>query len=1209
MKTIGELLDRDLNRKIEEIIKVDQTDEHSVHTELTEYVATSRIRGHYRDLFRAIAEAPQDPHEGTGVWVSGFFGSGKSSFAKNLGYVLANRELLGHKAAELFKKQLADSKVSDFIDSVTSRIPTEIVMFDVQTDKASGGLGTVSISHFMYRALLRTLGYAEDFDIADLEQSLELDGRLEELVGRAEKRFGPWRMRRKMSQKMNEASAILNEMDPDTYPAADSWAKAQAGKHIEVTPAMLVEKTFELTGRRRPGSALCYIVDEVGAYVARSSEKIEDLRAVVEQLGKESKNRVKARKAVAPVWIVVTSQEKLDEVTAAIDSKRVDIAKLQDRFKYRFDLGPTDIREVTSRRVLAKTKAAEKELRKLFRDHEGSLGTALGLERTSRKAEMSEAEFVDFYPYPPHFLDLSIDIMSGVRLQPGAARHLGGSNRTIIKQAFEMLASERTHMAQAPVGRLVTLDLVFDLVEGSLASEKQKDISDIASRFGAASWPVRVAKAIVLLEFIRDLPRTERNLAAMLYDKVDAPSPLPEVTAALQTLQSAQFVRNTEEGYKLLTASEKTWDTKRRSLDPKPKDRAEIEREVLGEIFADTKLKNYKFKDLRSFKVGLTVNENKVEDGQIPLQVLTVESDESFDARCDAAWKDSQRKEHANDVYWVFSLSPDIDGLVAELFRSRQMVTSYEQLRNQGKINAEESSSLANEKNEAIRLQNRLRERLSEALQGGRGYFQGVSRDGSALGNGLPEIFRAWFDYAVPLLYPKLEMGSRPLKGDEAEEVLKAANLSGLPQVFYEGDQGLGLVVKEGAKYVPKASAPVAKEILDFILARSTFGEKVTGKDLEGRFGGIGYGWDKDLIRLVLAVLLRTGVLEVTYQGQRYRNHQDAQCRVPFTNLPAFRSSSFAPRETIDLKTLTTAADQFERITGQEVEIEEGAIAQAFKKLAEDELAKVLPALATAHAHGLDAASTLGDYKATLSGILSSSTDDCVRLLASEGKSFKQSMEQVQRIRKKALSDEGIATLRAARQAAEQMAPVLAAHGAAPEVATQASDLRDRLKSPTFYDEMNGLRDTAAAVEKIYGTQYAQLHDQRHQAFTMAVDWIRGCAEWPSVSEEMRETLMKPLVDRCGHELERAPGAMVCKVCRSTMGEMESDLAAVSALRGKVFQKIQELTAPEERIERVRVSELAEGPLIGEEDVKRFVEALSAHLMKLAAEGVRIVLE
>src|SRR5215472_8846304 len=110
MKTIGDLLTRDLSRKIEEIIQVDQADEHSVHAEISEYVATDSIRDQYHHLFKAIAEAPADPNESVGVWVSGFFGSGKSSFAKNLGYALQNRTVVGSKFTELFKQQIEDSR-------------------------------------------------------------------------------------------------------------------------------------------------------------------------------------------------------------------------------------------------------------------------------------------------------------------------------------------------------------------------------------------------------------------------------------------------------------------------------------------------------------------------------------------------------------------------------------------------------------------------------------------------------------------------------------------------------------------------------------------------------------------------------------------------------------------------------------------------------------------------------------------------------------------------------------------------------------------------------------------------------------------------------------------------------------------------------------------------------------------------------------------
>ena len=131
MNTIGELLSRDLDRKIEEIIQVDQDDEQSVHAEITEYIATDSIRYQYTQLLKAIAEAPSEQHESIGVWISGFFGSGKSSFAKHLGYALQNRKVLGEDFAQLFKQQMGDTQISNFLDSITTRIPTEAILFEV----------------------------------------------------------------------------------------------------------------------------------------------------------------------------------------------------------------------------------------------------------------------------------------------------------------------------------------------------------------------------------------------------------------------------------------------------------------------------------------------------------------------------------------------------------------------------------------------------------------------------------------------------------------------------------------------------------------------------------------------------------------------------------------------------------------------------------------------------------------------------------------------------------------------------------------------------------------------------------------------------------------------------------------------------------------------------------------------------------------------
>src|SRR4051812_25045056 len=530
MTTIGDLLSRDLGRKIEEIIQVDQADEQSVYDEITEYVATDSIKDQYAQLLKAIAEAPSEQHESIGVWVSGFFGSGKSSFAKNLGYALQNRTVLGEEFATLFKRQIGGKKVGDLLDSITTRFPTEVILFEVAKERDTRKV-TQRIAELMYTVLLRELGYSEDFDIAELEIELEAEGKLQAFMATCKKELNKdWETVRAGAQKLSRASLILHKLDPKENPTPDFWSHSQRKQDASISVTKVVKRTFELWGRRRKGKALVFIIDEVGQHVARSGEKIEDLRATIEEFGKVGKNLLKARKIIAPCWIVVTSQEKLDEVVAAIDSKRVELAKLQDRFRYRVDLAPSDIREVATKRVLAKKTDAAKPLKKLFSDSQGQLNAALRLERTTRRTDINESDFVHFYPYPPHYIDLCIGIMSGIRLQPGAPRHYGGSNRTIIKQAYEMLVSDRTAFAQKPIGALVTLDNVFELVEGNLSNEKRTDIHQIAERFKNDpedhGWALRVAKAICLLEFIRDLPRTEGNLAAVLVDGVGKAAPL-----------------------------------------------------------------------------------------------------------------------------------------------------------------------------------------------------------------------------------------------------------------------------------------------------------------------------------------------------------------------------------------------------------------------------------------------------------------------------------------------------------------------------------------------------------------------------------------------------------------------------------------------------------------------------------------------------------
>jgi hypothetical protein len=1243
MATVGDLLTRDLTRKIEEIIQVDQADGQSVYAEITEYVATDSIREQYHDLLKAVADAPSDPNESVGVWVSGFFGSGKSSFAKNLGYALENRTVIGHSFADLFKKQLLDpgkkdTRIGDLLDLINAKTPTEAILFEVAKEADTRKV-TQRIAELMYTVLLRELGYAEDFDIAELEIELEAEGKLPEFIATCKMLLNKdWETVRAGAQKLSRASAILHELDPKLYPSADSWAHSQRNRDASISVSKVVRRTFDLWDRRRKGKALVFIIDEVGQHVARSGDKIEDLRATIEEFGKVGKNLLKEGKIKAPCWIVVTSQEKLDEVVAAIDSKRVELAKLQDRFRYRVDLAPSDIREVATKRVLAKKAEAEKPLKKLFADNQGQLNAALRLERTTRRTDINESDFIHFYPYPPHYIDLCIGIMSGIRLQPGAPRHYGGSNRTIIKQAYEMLVSDRTAFAKKSIGVLVTLDKVFELVEGNLSNEKRTDIYQIAERFKNDAedqgWALRVAKAICLLEFIRDLPRTEANLAAVLVDEVGKATPLNEVQAAVKRLNAAQFIRNTEEGWKLQTAQEKNWETERRGyLEPKPRERNELVRTALEQIFDEPEFKTYRYQN-RWFRIGMSVEGTNIGDeGELLLTLCVADDADDLTKRIDETRTESPQKTHESDLYWLFCLTPEIDELVGQLHASRKMVDKYNQLSAQQKISPDEATCLQDEKNSKNGYETRLRDKLTEAMERGTGMFRGVQKDASALGKGLSEILKKLFGQIVPDLYPKLLMGSRPLKGDEAEQILKAADLKALPNVFYVGDHGLGLVVKDGLKNLVNTNAAVSKEVLDYLKSEHSYGNKDSrmGKALEKRFGGTPYGWERDMLRLILATLFRAGEIEVTYQGNRFHNYQDPASRTPFTSNPAFRSSLFSPRQSVGLKTLTQAVQQLEDLTGEEVDVEEGAIATAFKKVAAEDLEKLYPLKATAEAHRLPILSMLSEYQQTLMGIQASASDDCVRLLTENGKEFGETREQIRKLRE-ALNSDALDVLRKASIAVEQVSQRLGSH-ATPEVVTCVEELKSLLKSEQFMQCWAEIKAKTSAIGNAYKQEYIDLFDKRRTAYLKAIDELKTRPEWEPVcpvvydgSEEsvrkqiegdnakklvMAETMLAALLVRVGKGEDRQEVSEGKSLGKSSLTEMETDLVAVDGLKSSVLLKLQELSLSVEPrpVRRMKLGEFFGKPIRSQQELDATIEKLRASLQKCIDEETVIILE
>jgi len=1215
---IKEIFENKIDRKIEEVIKVTQVDEQTVHDEIYEYVLTDKIKKYYREITQAIIDARSAPHEGIGIWVSGFFGSGKSSFAKILGYILEGKMVLGKDSRELFNEQAGDKGIADNLSYIKTAIPMKSIIFDVSMDR-SVKQASDYITKIIYTVLLRELDYAEDFDLARLEMDLEEDNKLAEFIKLYEKEYRySWSKGRKRGSGLSEASRILHLMEPKVYNQPDSWVRAiqindasgNAVGRADITPNQLAKAVFDLMHRRKPGFSAVFVIDEVGQYVSRSVDKMLDLQAIVQALGVEGKNRVKSKEAPAPVWLVVTSQEKLNEIVSALDDKRIELARLKDRFPNEVDIDPTDIREITGKRVLSKKASSLVALNKLFSDNESRLNQCCKLENTKRDSKITKNDFVSLYPYLPQYIDLSIDIMSGIRLLPGAHKFSGGSNRTIIKQAQQMLINPKVNLGDSNLGVLVTIDKVYDLIDTNLGSEKKKDIEDISKRFPGDDWALKVGKAICLLEFVRDLPRSAENIAAVLYPDLSSGTVLPQVKDAAEKLVEAQFIKQTSEGYKLLTAQEKNWDIKRNVIAPKQNERNRFRRDMIKEILSDSKIGLYKYGN-RTFKLAMRLDDIlTVQEGDIRFDFFGLDDNAQLDEKREEKKRESRADKNKNILYAVFALNEEIHKIIDEVCKSDKMIEDHKRLAAEGLLPADEHKCYNDEKNKKDILWKNLRDLMADAIYMGKSVFRGVEKDIASSGTTIHESFKRILDTNFLSVFPKYEMGAVQLSGKEPEQLLTAANLSGLPSVIYDGKDGMNIVVKQTGKYVINDSSEILAEVLGFVNEKHAYGEKIYGKTLDEHFSGNDYGWPRDVLRLVLAALFRSGKIEISYQSKRFRDYTDHLGREAITNNSSFKNAGFLPREqTITLQQIKDACINYESITGEEIDADESVIAKALKKLAESEKERLYELQAILRYNHLPCLDLVTELLGTFKQIPDNGSDDCVKYLAEDGKELKQTLDKIVKI-EKVIKGDNLNVLLDTNELLNKPSSVVTAN-VSPEdpVIKDIDDLKECLESEDFFDRVTSIKSLYKNIFSKYSELYSLVHAKRNADYRDLLLRLQSDPEWASLPPDFQAELQKPVIEKSCDDLAM-DNIRYCTSCKSTYENIDSDILSLAGIEKNVFKKFQEfISKSSETVEIVHLNDYFNKSVTDFNDFKEQLDKFMAHIDELLKEGKKVILE
>ena len=865
---IDQIFRRDIFRRIEEVVKVDMTDPDVVAVELDEYIATDHILDEMKHVLNEYQESINSPNESCTVWVSGFFGSGKSSWAKMIGFLLENDVIDNVSAVDRFFARTHAPDVKSLLATIHTQAPTLTVLLNLATGADVVGRQDDSVVLPVYRALLKKLGYASNILLAELEITLERDGLLPTFEDKfAELHGRSWTDRRFTALARNEASRVLHELDRQTYSSPDSWARGATQPDVDAD--WLASRAIELLERRGNGSKrLCFVVDEAGQYVARSIQRMLDLQGLAESF----------QKKLGKLWLVVTSQERLTDVVDSLEARQVELARAQARFPLRVDLLPEDIEEVTSKRVLDKNEAGRAEVEGRVEQSWHQFSTNTQLNSPTRAKSPSRDEVVRLYPMVPYQIQLLIDAVSARRAQGGASPTIGGAARTIIRHAQQLVIDSRSGLGSAPVGDLVTLDRSYDLLTELIPTAWRSEIEQVAATYGPESFDTRVLKVIALCSEVPALPLQAENIAVLLHPSMGAESVRAAVEAAIANQLADDRIRESNDGYRLQSSEQKDWEQTRRGIDLSPGGATRLRREIIRGA-----LSGLSVTEIRTFRIRVDVDGETVNPGD-----LTLSFEDHPEQRYDEVRANSRQDDQKTRLTWAYQVSESTFETLLEVHRSREII----QRRDTPTKSPAELELVGEERERLRRSEAKALVRLTSDLIGGRIFFRGTVEEPA--GADLRSAAQQCVASRVPEIYPQISEFTAPVRREDILTVLRTSDLRALPN--YLGPDGIGLTqpTPQGPQFNTD-TGPLAELVLE-ARKRANFGQEANGDALERHFSSPPWGASVEVIQVLAAAALRTGLLEVVHQGQVMRNPSDGRLDAVLTTLPRFRTALLRPQ-------------------------------------------------------------------------------------------------------------------------------------------------------------------------------------------------------------------------------------------------------------------------------------------------------------------------
>ena len=625
---IRDMFEKKITRDIKGVIKVGQKDDENVYQELDEYVVTNELEKYMNRFFDAYKKSVIGRTDNMGVWISGFFGSGKSHFLKILSYILSNRcvedeDGVKKEAISFFTQgnKIADSKLKDKISEVASESgDIDVILFNVDSKSTTDSkINKEAIKDVFMKVFNDYLGYCGSIPfLADFERKLNDQGKYEEFKEKFEEIEGTsWKEGREdyyfVQDSVVQAITELGIMSED---AARNWAD-NAEKSYSLSIDKFAEYVKKYCEKKGKNHHILFLVDEIGQYIADDSKLMLNLQTVTEDLGTACEGKA---------WIVVTSQQDIDSITKTMGE---DFSKIQGRFATRIALSGADAAEVIKKRILYKKSDARLILENLYKNYESSIKNIITFSEGTPNMPLykDKEEFIDVYPFIPYQFKLVGDVLTAVRQFSSSGKHLADGERSqlaLFKEAAVAYADERE-------GVLVPFNAFYSALDDFIDHTHRIVITQASRNTRLNNFDVELLKVLFMTKHLNNFKRDVENLTTLMISKVDQDrlELSKNVEKSLRSLCDEALVQKNGDEYTFLTNEEQEAELRIQHYNIDPKDVVDYVAQVAFEEVIVLPNNKYRYNSRYQFSFNQLIDDKAYRNNvshKIGLKLLTAYS-------------------------------------------------------------------------------------------------------------------------------------------------------------------------------------------------------------------------------------------------------------------------------------------------------------------------------------------------------------------------------------------------------------------------------------------------------------------------------------------------------------------------------------------------------------------------------------------------------